>query len=68
MAKGSDKAGATFVDRQNKDGRYVSAYEGVWCIFEITLYYRIPSVERLPFHVHDMQYVPFNDQDYMQDI
>lgn len=75
ITKGSDRAGVIFVDSQNLDEitrhmdcRHVSACEAIWRIFEYPLHYRIPSVERLPFHLEDEQTVPFKDGDFMPDV
>jgi len=45
------------------DGRYVSASEACWRIFNFRLQERSPNVERLPIHLPDGQQVFYDDDD-----
>nr|GFC11968.1 hypothetical protein [Tanacetum cinerariifolium] len=40
--------------------RYLSACEAAWRIYGFEIHYRIPSVERLPFHLKDEHHVIFD--------
>ena len=43
------------------DCRYISACEGVWRIYMFDVHYRLPSVERLSFHLPNQQVVVYED-------
>ncbi|XP_035834922.1 uncharacterized protein LOC118483334 [Helianthus annuus] len=50
------------------EARYVSACEASWRIFGCDVYYRYPSVMRLPFHLPDQQNVVFSGEDDIEDV
>ncbi|XP_058733993.1 uncharacterized protein LOC131605682, partial [Vicia villosa] len=43
------------------DCRYLSSCEAAWRIFSFDINYREPSVERLPFHLENQQYIVYDD-------
>ncbi|GKA34770.1 ATP-dependent DNA helicase PIF1-like protein [Tanacetum coccineum] len=59
--KGPDRVSATIDDEEVDEikdylnCRYFLAYEAAWRINGFDIYYRAPSVERLPFHLKDEQ-------------
>ncbi|XP_020272658.1 uncharacterized protein LOC109847832 [Asparagus officinalis] len=50
------------------DCRYISAPEAIWRIYGFYIHYRIPTVERLPFHLPDQQSMIFKDSDDLNEI
>ncbi|XP_020266260.1 uncharacterized protein LOC109841725 [Asparagus officinalis] len=50
------------------DCRYISAPEVIWRIYGFDIHYRIPTVERLPFHLPDHQSMIFKDSDDLNEI
>ncbi|KAH9536763.1 hypothetical protein CY35_16G016600 [Sphagnum magellanicum] len=50
------------------DCRYVSASEASWRIFKFDMHERFPIVERLQYHLPNMQMVLFNDDDDLQEV
>ncbi|MCO5594641.1 hypothetical protein L7F22_048674 [Adiantum nelumboides] len=50
------------------DGRYVSASEACWRIFEFPLHSDAPNVQRLSVHVSSGQMVTFQDHDRLGDV
>lgn len=43
------------------DARYISRCEATWRIFQLTLQYREPAVERFQFHLQNEHVVVFPD-------
>ncbi|XP_076939897.1 uncharacterized protein LOC143608857 [Bidens hawaiensis] len=80
--KGPDRATISLVQNNNGDNpdpnldeikafydcRYVSACEATWRIFSFDVYYRIPSVMRLAFHLPDEQQVIYGANEDIEDI
>ncbi|KAF7807930.1 ATP-dependent DNA helicase PIF1 [Senna tora] len=50
------------------DCRYISACEATWRIFGFDINFREPSVERLPFHLPNQQWVVFGDHDSIDSV
>ncbi|XP_076946714.1 uncharacterized protein LOC143618348 [Bidens hawaiensis] len=50
------------------DCRYVSACEASWRIFSYDVYYRYPSVIRLPFHLPNQQQVIYGPNEYIDNV
>ncbi len=50
------------------DCRYVSASEATWRIFKFDMHERFPTVERLQYHLPNMQMVLFDDDDDLQEV
>ncbi|XP_020254383.1 uncharacterized protein LOC109831471 [Asparagus officinalis] len=50
------------------DCRYISAPEAIWRIYGFDIHYRVPAVERLPFHLPDQQSMIFKDSDDLNEI
>ncbi|XP_019167582.1 PREDICTED: uncharacterized protein LOC109163289 [Ipomoea nil] len=80
MNKGNDRVTAEFykstVDENSAevideigmyyDCRYVSTCEATWRLFSNDVQFRMPSVERLSFHLPDCQSVIFDDDDSIE--
>ncbi|MCO5559223.1 hypothetical protein L7F22_012818 [Adiantum nelumboides] len=79
--KGHDRATVRFHAAQNDgqrqhvdeidmylDGRYVSASEACWRIFDFPLHSDAPDVQRLSVHVPSGQMVTFQDHDRLGDV
>ncbi len=47
---------------------YVFASETAWCIFKFDMHEQFPIVERLQYHLPNMQMVLFDDDDDMQEV
>jgi len=50
------------------DYRYVSASEVAWRIFKFDMHERFPTVERLQYHLPNMQMVLFDDDGDLQEV
>jgi hypothetical protein len=50
------------------DCRYVSASEVMWRIFKFDMHERFPIVERLQYHLPNMQMVLFDNDDDVQEV
>ena len=80
--KGNDRVTAGLVRKRNEnaddntideikeyyDCRYVSACEAIWRIFAFEIHYRLPSVERLNFHLPGEQTVVFNENETIENV
>ncbi|XP_019158425.1 PREDICTED: uncharacterized protein LOC109155147 [Ipomoea nil] len=65
-----DENSAEVIDeiRMYYDCRYVSACEATWRLFSNDVQFRMPSVERLSFHLPDCQSVIFDDDDSIEHV
>ena len=53
---------------QYLDGRYVSAIDAMWRIFEFEITHRYPSVEMLQYHLPGQHNILFRDGDNLVDV
>lgn len=68
LKKGGDAGTVELADQNNEikqyvEGRYFSAAEAAWRIFEFEIHGQYPSVMRLPIHLEDDQSFTFNPDD-----
>ncbi|XP_076913570.1 uncharacterized protein LOC143572235 [Bidens hawaiensis] len=54
--------------KQFYDFRYLSASEAAWRIFGYDVYYRMPSITRLPFHLPGQQHVVYGADDDLDNV
>ncbi len=50
------------------DCRYVSTSEAMWRIFKFNMHERFPTIERLQYHLPNLQMVSFDDDDDVQEV
>ncbi|XP_076927145.1 uncharacterized protein LOC143590563 [Bidens hawaiensis] len=80
--KGQDHATISFIQNNSPDNedpnadeikafydcRYLFACEAVWRIFAFDVYYRVPAVTRLPFHLPGQQQVIYGPEEDTEDV
>ncbi|WOG95440.1 hypothetical protein DCAR_0414759 [Daucus carota subsp. sativus] len=73
--KGPDRATAVVENIEEKDEiktyldcRYISANEACWRIFQFSINYRYPAVERLPFHLPGEHTVVFEEDKCVENV
>ncbi len=49
-------------------GRYITASEGYWRIYDFPIQSKYPSVEMLALHLQDEQVITFNDEGAVQNV
>ncbi|XP_074337453.1 uncharacterized protein LOC141674642 [Apium graveolens] len=75
ISKGPDRATAVIETTEERDEirsyldcRYISACEACWRIFQFSINYRYPSVERLPFHLPGENTVIFEENRCIENV